>query len=150
MEQKNKRAAIYARVGGWDEDALENIKCRLEFETLIAEREGFEVVKTYGDHCLKRDGIAGIGGFNQLMEDARKGEFDIIVASSISRFGRNIIQAVGYIKKLKELGIEVYFEKENIYTFSPKGEYVIDILFKMAKEEEKSIKEATAKWAKLQ
>lgn len=148
MEQTKRKAAIYSRVGGWEDVALLNIESTSRIETFYAESIGFQVVKQYGDYGPKNNGFKEYQGFNQLMEDARKGEFDVVVTRSIGRFGKNTIQAIRYIEKLKQLGIEVYFEKENIHSFGEVGASILDIMLKWAREEEKSIKEAKVRWAK--
>ena len=80
-------------------------------------------------------------GFNEMIEDALAGKIDLIVTKSISRFARNTIDTLTTVRQLKEKGIEVFFEKENIYTLDSKGELLITIMSSIAQEESRSISE---------
>ena len=76
-----------------------------------------------------------------MMEDAKDGRFDLIVTREVSRFARNTVDTLQTIRKLKEKGVEVYFEKENIFTFDSKGEVMLSILSSLAQDESRSISE---------
>ena len=80
-------------------------------------------------------------GFNQMIQDALDGKIDLIVTKSVSRFARNTVDSLVTVRKLKEKGVEVYFEKENIYTLDSKGELLITIMSSLAQEESRSISE---------
>ena len=66
--------------------------------------------------------------FQRLIADCRAGHVDLILTKSVSRFARNTVDALSTIRKLKEKGVEVFFEKENIYTLDTKGELLITIM----------------------
>lgn len=94
------------------------------------------------------DGISGLSkkkrdGFNSIVKDALDGKIDLIVTKSVSRFARNTVDSVQTVRKLKEKGIEIYFEKENIWTLDAKGELLITIMSSLAQEESRSISENT-------
>ena len=74
-------------------------------------------------------------GFNKMVQDALDGKIDLIVTKSVSRFARNTVDSLTTVRKLKEKGVEVYFEKENIYTLDSKGELLITIMSSLAQEE---------------
>ena len=76
-----------------------------------------------------------------MISDALAGKIDLIVTKSVSRFARNTVDSLVTIRKLKEAGVECYFEKENIYTFDGKGELLITIMSSLAQEESRSISE---------
>ena len=76
-----------------------------------------------------------------MIEDALAGKIDLIVTKSVSRFARNTVDSLVTIRKLKEKGVQVYFEKENIYTFDGKGELLLTIMSSLAQEESRSISE---------
>ena len=80
-------------------------------------------------------------GFNRMISDALAGKLDLIITKSVSRFARNTVDSLTAIRKLKEKGVEVYFEKENIWTFDGKGELLISIMSSLAQEESRSISE---------
>ena len=70
-----------------------------------------------------------------MVEDALAGNIDLIVTKSVSRFARNTVDSLSTIRKLKEKGTEVFFEKESIWTFDSKGELLITIMSSLAQEE---------------
>ena len=76
-----------------------------------------------------------------MIQDALDGKIDLILTKSISRFARNTVDTLVTVRKLKEKNIEVYFEKENIYTLDAKGEMLITIMSSLAQEESRSISE---------
>ena len=76
-----------------------------------------------------------------MIADALSGSIDLIVTKSVSRFARNTVDSLVTIRKLKEKGIEVYFEKENIYSLDGKGELLLTIMSSLAQEESRSISE---------
>lgn len=76
-----------------------------------------------------------------MVQDALDGKIDLIVTKSVSRFARNTVDSLTTVRKLKEKGVEVYFQKENIYTLDSKGELLITIISSLAQEESRSILE---------
>ena len=80
-------------------------------------------------------------GFQSMVADALAGKIDLIITKSVSRFARNTVDSLSTIRLLKEHGTEVYFEKENIWTFDSKGELLITIMSSLAQEESRSISE---------
>ena len=76
-----------------------------------------------------------------MIHDALEHKVDLIIAKSVSRFARNTVDSLINIRKLKDNGIEVYFEKENIWTFDSKGELLLTIMSSLAQEESRSISE---------
>ena len=76
-----------------------------------------------------------------MIQDALDGKIDLIVTKSVSRFARNTVDSLTTVRKLKEKGIEVYFEKEGIATLDSKGELLITIMSSLAQEESRSISE---------
>jgi DNA invertase Pin-like site-specific DNA recombinase len=111
------------------------------YTRLIRSKPEWEFVKVYTD-----EGISGLNtkkrdGFNAMISDALDGKIDLIVTKSVSRFARNTVDSLSTIRKLKDVGCECYFEKENIYTFDGKGELLITIMSGLAQEESRSISE---------
>ncbi len=76
-----------------------------------------------------------------MIQDALDGNIDLIVTKSVSRFARNTVDSLTTVRKLKEKGIEIYFEKENIWTLDSKGELLITIMSSLAQEESRSLSE---------
>ena len=107
----------------------------------IQKREDWEFVKVYTDEGISATSMAHRDGFNQMIADALDGKIDLIITKSVSRFARNTVDSLTTVRKLKEKNVEVYFEKENIYTLDSKGELLITIMSSLAQEESRSISE---------
>lgn len=92
------------------------------------------------------EGISGTGTkkreqFNKMIEDCKAKKVDMVITKSISRFARNTLDCLNYVRQLKDLGIGVIFEKENINTLDGKGEVLLSILSSLAQDESRSISE---------
>ncbi len=143
MQQKARRkVAGYARVSTDSEEQFTSYEAQVDYYTsFIRSHPEWEFVSVYTD-----EGVSGLGtrrreGFNQMIGDALAGRIDLIVTKSVSRFARNTVDSLTTIRKLKENGVEVYFEKENIWTFDSKGELLITLMSSLAQEESRSISE---------
>ena len=107
----------------------------------------WEFVDVYTDEGISGTNTRKREGFNRMVEDALNGKIDLILTKSISRFARNTVDTLTTIRKLKEKKVEVYFEKENIYTLDAKGEVMLTIMSSLAQEESRSISENVT-WGK--
>ena len=96
-------------------------------------------VRRYSDEGISGTSTRRRDGFNRMVEDALAGRIGLILTKSVSRFARNTVDSLTTIRKLKEHGTEVYFEKENIWTFDSKGELLLTIMSSLAQEESRSI-----------
>lgn len=139
---KKRRVAAYARVSTAAEEQETSLAAQRDYyEQYIKENKEWEFVGIYYD-----DGISGLSfrnrdGFNRMIKDALDGKIDLILTKSLSRFARNTVDTLTTIRKLKAANIEVYFEKENIFTLDSKGEFLITIMSSIAQEESRSISE---------
>jgi DNA invertase Pin-like site-specific DNA recombinase len=104
------------------------------------------MVKIYTDEGISAVNTKRRDGFNAMIRDAFDGKIQLIVTKSISRFARNTVDSLSTIRKLKEKGVEVFFEEQNIYTFDDKSELLISILSSLAQEESHNISE-NVKWS---
>lgn len=111
------------------------------YTTYIKSRNDWEFVSVYADEGITGCNTKKRDGFNTMVADALAGKIDLIITKSVSRFARNTVDSLTTIRKLKEHGVEVYFEKENIWTFDGKGELLITIMSSLAQEESRSISE---------
>ena len=103
----------------------------------------------YTDEGISATNTKKRDGFNQMIHDALDGKIDLIITKSVSRFARNTVDSLTAVRKLKAANIEIYFEKENIWTFDAKGELLITIMSSLAQEESRSISEnVTWGWRK--
>lgn len=137
-----RRVAGYARVSTDMEDQQTSYAAQCDYYTnYIKSREDWEFVALYSDEGISATSTKYRDGFKQMIDDALAGKIDLIITKSVSRFARNTVDSLSTIRKLKESGVEVYFEKENIWTFDSKGELLITIMSSLAQEESRSISE---------
>ncbi len=140
-----KRVCAYARVSS-DKDAMHHsLSAQVSYYSdLIQKNSGWEYVGVYAD-----EGITGTkdtrAEFKRLIEDCHAGKIDIVLTKSISRFARNTVILLETVRELKELGIDVYFEREHIHSMSGDGELMLTILASFAQEESLSVSE-NCKW----
>ena len=123
-------------------DPVSPYEAQVDYYTkLIKSRENWEFVTVYTDEGITAVNTKRRDGFNQMVADALAGDIDLIVTKSVSRFARNTVDSLTTVRKLKEKGVEVWFEKENIFTLDSKGELLITIMSSLAQEESRSISE---------
>ena len=138
----HKRVAAYARVSTNTEEQLTSYEALVDYYTrYIQSKDEWEYVKVYTDEGISATSTKKRDGFNDMVNDALAGKIDLIITKSVSRFARNTVDTLTTVRKLKEKGVEVYFEKENIYTLDSKGELLITIMSSLAQEESRSISE---------
>lgn len=139
---KKRRVAAYARVSTDHEEQQSSYEAQVDYYTnYINGREDWEFVSVYADEGITGCNTKKRDGFNKMVEDALSGAIDLIITKSVSRFARNTVDSLTTVRKLKEKGVEVYFQKENIYTLDSKGELLITIMSSLAQEESRSISE---------
>ena len=137
-----RRTAGYARVSTDSDEQFTSYEAQIDYYTkFIQARDDWEFVKVYTDEGISATNTKHRDGFKQMVKDALDGKIDLIVTKSVSRFARNTVDSLTTVRKLKEHGTEIYFEKENIYTFDSKGELLITIMSSLAQEESRSISE---------
>ena len=137
-----RRTAGYARVSTDSDEQFTSYEAQIDYYTkFIKARDDWEFVTVYTDEGISATNTKYRDGFNQMVQDALDGKIDLIVTKSVSRFARNTVDSLTTVRKLKEHGTEVYFEKENIFTFDSKGELLITIMSSLAQEESRSISE---------
>jgi DNA invertase Pin-like site-specific DNA recombinase len=137
-----RRVAGYARVSTDSEEQLTSYEAQVDYYTrYIQGRSDWQFVEVYTDEGISATNTKKRDGFNRMVGDALEGKIDLIVTKSVSRFARNTVDSLTTVRKLKEAGVEVYFEKENIWTLDSKGELLITIMSSLAQEESRSISE---------
>ena len=139
---QKRLVAGYARVSTDKDEQFTSYEAQVDYYTrYIKSRSDWEFVKVYTDEGISGTSTKHREGFKKMVSDALAGRINLIVTKSVSRFARNTVDSLSTIRKLKENGIEVYFEKENIWTFDSKGELLITIMSSLAQEESRSISE---------
>ena len=141
-EQRKRRVAGYARVSTDSEEQFTSYEAQVDYYTnYIKSRDDWEFVKVYTDEGISGTNTKKREGFKNMIKDALDGKIDLIITKSVSRFARNTVDSLTTVRQLKEKGIEIYFEKENIWTLDSKGELLITIMSSLAQEESRSISE---------
>ena len=145
IDSRTKRkVAGYARVSTDHEDQISSYAAQVDYYTnYIKGREDWEFAGMYTDEGITATNTKHREGFKRMVADALAGKIQLIITKSVSRFARNTVDSLATIRKLKENGVEVYFEKESIWTFDAKGELLITIMSSLAQEEARSISEKT-------
>ena len=109
------------------------------YKELIQKDPSWEMAGIFAD-----DGISGTNTkkreqFNEMIAACKAGKIDLIVTKSISRFARNTIDCLKYIRNLKAINVAIFFEKENVNTMDTKGEVLITIMASLAQQESESL-----------
>ena len=142
---KPKRVAAYARVSSGKDAMLHSLSAQVSYYSgIIQSHNGWKYAGVYADEALtgtkdNRD------NFQRLINDCREGKIDMVITKSISRFARNTVTLLKTVHELKDLGVDVYFEEENIHSTDPQGELVLSFLAGYAQEESRSVSE-NQKW----
>lgn len=135
-EKPKLRVAAYCRVSTDSDEQATSYEAQVEHYTeFIQKNADWEFAGIYAD-----DGISGTNTkkreeFNRMIDDCKDGKIDMIITKSISRFARNTLDCLKYIRQLKDMNIPVQFEKESINTMDAKGEVLITIMASLAQQE---------------
>lgn len=136
MKKSCSAWAAYCRVSSGSDQQMESLKAQTEYyEKYIREHSEYTFAGIYADEGISGTDIKKRDAFNRLMQDARDGHVDMIITKSLSRFGRNTLDCLNHIRDLKSLGVDVYFEKENIHTMRSEGEMLITLISAVAQNE---------------
>ena len=143
---KRKRVAAYARVSMESERLMHSLSAQISYYSeLIQKNPEWEYAGVYADSFISGTETIKRQEFQRMLADCNAGMIDIILCKSISRFARNTVDLLETVRHLKDLGIEVRFEKENINSLSGDGELMLTILASFAQEESRSISD-NVKW----
>ena len=142
LQPQKKRIAAYCRVSTDQEEQLSSFEAQVSYYTSYIERHpDYECAGIYADEGISGTNTKKREQFNRMIEDCKAGKIDGIITKSISRFARNTLDCLNYVRQFKDLGIGVTFEKENIFTLDSKGEVLLSILSSLAQDESRSISE---------
>ena len=142
-----KRVAAYARVSIGTEVLLHSLSAQIShYSSLIQSNPAWEYAGVYADEGVTGTSTAHRDGFNRLMADCDAGKIDLILTKSVSRFARDTVDCLKAVRHLKDIGVEVRFEREGISTFTADGELLLTLLASFAQAESESIS-ANVKWA---
>ena len=142
---KRLNVAAYARVSSGKDEMLHSLSAQISYYSNLIQMHGeWRYAGVYADSAVtgtkeSRD------EFQRMLEDCRVGKIDMIITKSVTRFARNTVVLLSVVRELKVLGIDVWFEKENIHSNSGDGELMLSILASYAQEESRSVSE-NCKW----
>ena len=143
--ERKKRVAAYARVSSGKDAMLHSLSSQIAYYSALIQKHGdWEYAGVYADEAMTgtkecRD------EFQRLLADCRAGHIDLVLTKSISRFARNTVTLLETVRELKLLGVDFFFEEQNIHTLSAEGELMMTILASYAQEESLSASE-NQKW----
>ena len=144
-EEKVIRVAAYARVSSDKDSAFHSLEAQREYYNEYVKRHpNWVLAGIYSDNAISGT-LINRPEFQRMLQDCRDGKIDLVITKSITRFARNTINLLETIRELKSLGIDCYFEKENMHSISPDGELLITLLAMYAEEEARSASE-NQKW----
>ena len=142
-----KKVAAYARVSMESDRMMHSLSTQVSYyNELIQSNPEWEFAGVYADNFISGTSTEKRTEFQRMLADCEAGKIDIVLTKSISRFARNTVDLLETVRHLKELGIEVQFEKEHINSLSDDGELMLSLLASFAQEESRSISE-NARWA---
>ncbi|MBU5310467.1 recombinase family protein [Tissierella carlieri] len=145
--QSKKRVCAYCRVSTDSREQQNSFSAQLEYyKALIEAKEDWEFVGIYADEARSGTKLQKRDDFLRMMKDCEDDRIDMIITKSVTRFARNTVDSIQAIRRLKELGIAVFFEKENINSLSEKSEQMLTILSSLAQGESENIS-TNNKWA---
>ena len=141
-----KKVAAYARVSKESEWMHHSLSAQVSFySSLIQKNPEWQYAGVFADYGISGTGTARRDEFRRMIKAAENCEIDIILTKSIQRFARNTVDLLNTVRHLKDIGVEVRFEKEHINSLSGDGELMLTILASFAQEESRSISE-NCKW----
>lgn len=145
--KSNKRkVAVYARVSTDLEEQATSLETQMDaFQVKIASRSDWELFAVYAEEGKSGTQAEKRPEFQRMITDCKNGKIDYILTKSISRFARNTMECLKYVRELKDIGVFVYFDKEKIDSANSASELLLSVLAAVAQEESRSISE-NVKW----
>ena len=139
---RSRKVAIYGRVSTEHEAQLSALENQMEwYDDQASRHSNWDVVKKYIDRGITGTQAKKRPNFLQMIEDAKHGDFDLIVTREVCRFARNVVDTLVVTRMLKGIGVEVYFIEDNIWTMDGDGELRLSLMATLAQEESRKISE---------
>ena len=143
-----KRVAAYCRVSSQHDEQIHSLEAQMDFyKNSLANDKDVEFVSIYADSGISGTRTRNRAEFLRLIEDCRAGKVDAIITKSVSRFGRNTVDTLVFTRELRNLGIDVFFEKEELHSCSSDGELLLTLMAAFAESESVSMSD-NIKWGK--
>jgi len=144
--EAQKRVCAYCRVSTDSDEQLSSYEAQVTYyEEYIKKRPDWEFAGIYADEGITGTSTKNRTEFKRMIDDCLAGRIDMVITKSISRFARNTLDCLKYVRALKDKDVAVFFEKENIDSMDSKGEVLLTILSSLAQDESRSISE-NSRW----
>lgn len=137
-DTRNKRVAVYARVSTDDPRQTSSYELQKNhYQDFVRNHPGWQLEQIYADEGISGTSLQHRDAFVRMIEDCYSGKIDLIVTKSVSRFARNVVDCIGYVRKLRKLQppIGIFFESENIFTLDSNSEMSLSFISTLAQEE---------------
>ena len=135
---REKRVGVYARVSTDDPRQTSSYELQKNhYMDVISRHEGWKLINIYADEGISGTSLQHRDSFKKMISDCKDGKLDLIVTKSVSRFARNVLDCIGYVRELAAMQppIGVFFETENIYTLDSNSEMSLSFISTLAQEE---------------
>ena len=139
LSDKRLKVAAYVRVSTDNDEQTSSFELQKnDFTERIKANPNWEFVGIYSDEGISGTELSHRKGMLQMIEDARAGKIEHILAKSIARFARNVVDCLSIIEELRQINVGVHFDENNLYTLDTTGALVLTILATVAEEESRS------------
>ena len=139
---RERRVVFYGRVSTEHEAQISALENQMQwYDTQAQEHKNWIIVGRYIDEGITGTQAKKRPAFLNMIEDAKKGKFDLIVTREVCRFARNTVDTLVTTRELRNYGIEVYFVEDNIWTMDGDGELRLTIMATLAQEESRKVSE---------
>ena len=147
---RQKRVAAYCRVSTQQEEQINSyeVQTRYYTEKINAEPK-WKLVRIFADKGISCTSTKHRDEFNKMIRMCKRGKIDMIITKSISRFARNTVDCLKYVRMLRDLNIDVYFEEQGIHSIEKGSEFYITVYGSLAQSESENIS-ANVRWGKEQ
>lgn len=137
-DKREKRVAVYARVSTDDPRQTSSYELQKNhYQDVVTRHPGWRLIEIYADEGISGTSLQHRDAFIRMINDCHAGKIDLIVTKSVSRFARNVLDCIGYVRQLAALDppIGIFFETENIYTLNSNSEMSLSFISTLAQEE---------------
>lgn len=126
---KTVRVAVYARVSTEREIQLHSLEEQMRsFRAKVAQHPNWVLVDVYADQGISGTSVKKRTEFLRMMKDCEEGKVDYVMTKSISRFARNTVECLSYVRHLQSIGVQLYFEKEGLDTATAVSEMILTVM----------------------
>ena len=140
QETAKLKVCAYCRVSTDTDEQLTSYQAQMKhYSEFIDQNPSWDFAGIYADEGISGTSTKNRTQFNKMIEDCKAHKIDMVLTKSISRFARNTLDCLKYIRLLKEYKVAVFFEKENVNTLDSKGEFLLTLLSSLAQEESRSV-----------